>query len=57
MTRPSSLVIFLKLLATNENCEKQKFLSNLGPLPQRVGYFTQFEIFSHVGAPDAPTLT
>ena len=37
------------LLATNENCEKQQFLISLGPLPQKVGYFTQFEIFSHIG--------
>ena len=47
--KPSSLVITLKLLATNENCEKQQFLSSLGPLPQRVDHFTQFEVFSHVG--------
>ena len=39
----------LKLLATDKNCEKQQFLSSLGPLPQRVDYFTQFEVFSHVG--------
>ena len=37
------------LLATNENGEKQQFLISLGPLPQKVGYFTQFEIFSHIG--------
>ena len=37
-----------KTLATDENCEKQQFLSNLGPLPQKV-YFTQFDIFSSVG--------
>ena len=29
-----------KLLVTNENCEKQQFMSSLGPLPQKVIYFT-----------------
>ena len=44
----SALVITLKLLATDKNCEKQQFLSSLGSLPQKGCYFTQFEIFSHV---------
>ena len=29
--------------------KNNNFPSSLGPLSQRVGYFTQFEIFSHVG--------
>ena len=36
-------------MVTYKNCEKQQFLGSLGPLPQRVEYFTQFEVFSHVG--------
>ena len=39
----------LKLLGINLSCEKQQFLSSLGPLSQNDGYFTQFEIFSHIG--------
>ena len=44
---PFRLVITLKLLATNENCEKQRFLSSFGPLPRFV--LLNMRLFSHVG--------
>ena len=44
---PFRLVTTLNLLNTNENCEKQRFLSSLGPLPQFI--LLNMRLFSHVG--------